>query len=88
MRLLLGAAPDAPGAAIARLGGIGLIAFGLATWPQEGGPSPAARRAMLVLQPAMAIGLALIALGPGLAGPLLWPAVAWHVAAALVLARG
>jgi hypothetical protein len=76
--LLLGVGLDGGGAAIGRLGGVALICLALACCPERGAVAPAVRRAMLLLQPAMALSLMLIALVTGLGGILLWPAVILH----------
>jgi len=86
-QLLLGSAPAAPGAALARFGGIALLFLALACWPRRdaGRAGRAAGRAIWLFQPAAAACLVWVALGLGLRGPLLWPAVAYHAAATAVL---
>ncbi|WP_431281141.1 hypothetical protein ACQW02_17200 [Humitalea sp. 24SJ18S-53] len=86
-RLLLGVGLDAGGAAVGRLGGVGLICFGLACWPVLGTSSPAARRAMLLFQPAIALMLAVVAVSADLRGVMLWPAVLYHAGATVWLTR-
>jgi hypothetical protein len=88
--LLLGRAPDPAGAALCRFGGIALLFLAVACWPEQGSRaiSPAARRAIWLFQPAAAACLLWVAFGFGLRGPVLWPAVAYHLAAAVALGRG
>jgi hypothetical protein len=77
------------GEALGRAAGVGFACFGLACRPAggSGAPGPSARHAMVVFQAGVAAVLAITALGAGLAGPLLWPAVAYHAVAAILLAR-
>jgi hypothetical protein len=63
-----------------------LVAFALACWP-AGRIGIAPGCALWLFQPAVAICILLVAFVGGLAGPLLWPAVVHHAAAAVVLAR-
>ena len=83
--LLAGAALEEPAAlAIARLAGLALIALGGACWlarNDRGGPAGHALLAAMTFYNATVIVLlAVMALGEGLAGPLLWPGLAAHVA--------
>ncbi len=81
--LILDQTLSAEGALVGRIAGIGLILFALACWrwPELGRP------AMLMFQPLMALALIAIALFTPLGGPLLWPAILYHLAAWGLLAR-
>lgn len=86
--LLLGAAPDAAGAALGRFGGVALLFLALACWPsRKAGRNEAAERAIWLFQPAAVACLVWVAFGLGLSGPLMWPALAYHAAATIVLGR-
>jgi len=81
--LLLGAPLDAPAAlTVARVGGAGLLALGVACWiARRDAQSGAARglvAAMLVYNIAAAAVLAFAGIGLGLHGMALWPAVVLH----------
>jgi hypothetical protein len=80
-RLLLGG--DLAGIAIpvARVGGIALVALGVACWP---GSTP--RLGMLVYGAAVTLYLAWLGVA-GMGGPLLWPAVVLHVILTALLVR-
>ena len=86
--LLFGIDTTGAGLAIARIGGLALIALGIACWP---GASVAARgdrrrTAMLVYGALAAIYLSGLGVEGALRGPLLWPAVAAHVCVSAWLA--
>jgi len=86
--LLLGQEPDTAGVALGRLAGVGLACFAVACWPTGSRvATPAPPYALWLLQVGMATCLVFIALGTGLAGALLWPGVAYHLGAAIVLLR-
>jgi hypothetical protein len=80
-RLLFG--EDLTGIAIpvARMAGIALIALGVACWP---GPP---RIGMLIYSAAATLYLLLLGLRGEWAGVLLWPAVVFHAAMSVLLAR-
>ncbi len=80
-RLLLGAEPTGVAIPVARVGGIALIALGVACWP---GPLLVA---MLIYSAAVTIYLAYVGFAGGLTGILLWPAAVAHAALTLILAR-
>ena len=86
-RLLLGAALDTPALIVARVAGGGLLALGVACWlARDDGPSRAARglvAAMLLYNCASVAVLAHAGFVTGLAGVLLWPAVAVHASLAV-----
>ena len=86
-KLLLGTELDPGGTAMGRFGGVALTCFALACWPVGDSPTVAARRAMLLFQPAMTLVLILTAFLTSLAGVLLWPAILYHAGASIVLAR-
>lgn len=88
VRLLLDAGTDPPGTMFARFCGIALVCLAIACWPRaDAGHAAAARLAMWLFQPAAALLLAVAALGVGLRGPLVWPAIACHAVACVVLGR-
>ena len=78
-RLLLGAELGAAGEALARFGGIAFVFLGIACW------SGASWRALWLFQPAAALCLVYVALGSGMHGVLMWPAVAYHTGATILL---
>lgn len=92
--LLIGATLDAPGPlTVARLGGAGLLALGLACWLGRDDAQGAAARgvvtAMLLYNVGAVAVLAFAGIGFGLHGVALWPAVVLHAAMAVwcVVAR-
>ena len=66
---------------VARVAGIALIALGVACWP---GPPLAG---MLIYSASVTLYLAYIGFAEGLAGFLLWPAVALHAVLTALLTR-
>lgn len=82
--LLLGQDATPAGAGAARIAGVALIGFAIACWRWS---EPVGRRAMWLLQPLVAVPLVGVALFTALGGPLLWPAILYHAAATIVLAR-
>lgn len=70
--------------AVARIAGLGLIGCAVACWYW---PNPTGRRAILWFQPLVAVPLIGLALVMPMGGPLLWPAILYHVAAGAMLAR-
>jgi hypothetical protein len=78
--LLLGEELAGVAVTLARVLGIALIALGVACWP--GTP----RIGMLTYSAAVTLYLAIVGLGGGLTGLLLWPAVALHAVLTLLLA--
>src|SRR6266436_1875229 len=81
--LVGGAPPDAPAAlTVARVGGAGLLALGVACWLARGDTQSRAAKgliaAMLLYDIAAAGVLAFAGLGFGLHGVALWPAVVLH----------
>lgn len=87
IRMLLAADLPGTGPLVARFFGVALVALALAVWPGGSGATRQAVRAMLVYNILLAIALVWIALAEHLVGPLLWPAVVFHVAVAALLAR-
>jgi hypothetical protein len=86
--LLLGASLEAPAALIvARVGGAGLLALGVACWLARGDSQSRAARglvsAMLLYDLAAAVILAYAGIGFGQRGAALWPAVALHAVMAI-----
>lgn len=80
-RLLLGEDLAGVAVAVARVTGIALIGLGLACWP---GPP---RLGMVVYGAGAAAYLAYVGAADGLAGVLLWPAVAAHAILVVLLVR-
>jgi hypothetical protein len=81
--LLVGAPLEAPAAlTVARVGGGGLLALGVACWLARGDTQSRAARglvaAMLLYDVAAVAVLAFAGIGYGLNGAALWPAVALH----------
>ncbi|CAN5227352.1 hypothetical protein BH10PSE6_BH10PSE6_01010 [soil metagenome] len=81
--LLFGTPLDTPTAlSVARLGGLGLLALGVACWlARDDARGPAAQglaKAMVVYNAGAAGLFAYAAVGVGLQGVLLWPAAALH----------
>ena len=79
-RLLLGEELIGVALPVARVVGIALIALGVACWP---GPP---RLGMLIYSAAATLYLAYLGVAGGLAGILLWPAVAVHAILTALLA--
>jgi hypothetical protein len=78
--LLFGAELAGVAIPVARVLGIALIALGVACWP--GTP----RIGMLTYSAAVTLYLAIVGLGGGFTGILLWPAVGLHAVLTLLLA--
>ena len=83
--LLIGAALETPAAlTVARVGGAGLLALGVACWLARADSHSRAAKgliaAMLIYDVAAAAVLVDAGLGDGLNGPALWPAVVLHTA--------
>jgi len=81
--LLVGAPLEgAPALTVARVGGAGLLALGVACWLARGDTESGAARglivAMLVYNVAAVVVLAFAGIGFGLYGAALWPAVVLH----------
>jgi hypothetical protein len=89
VRLLLGSELSEPGPAVARLAGFALLALALACWPGVRGeePTAAALCAMLMYSLLTTLYLLYLGIASDLTGMLLWPAVAFHVAATILLGR-
>jgi hypothetical protein len=80
-QLLLGEQLTGIAVPVVRVAGIALIAFGIACWP---GPPLVG---MLIYSALVALYLTYLGFAGGLAGVLLWPAVALHVILTALLAR-
>ena len=78
-QLLLGEELTGVAIPIARVAGLGLIGLGIACWP---GPPIIG---MLAYSSLVALYLAYLGIAGGLAGVLLWPAVALHVVLSALL---
>ena len=86
--LLVGAPLDTPAAlTVARVGGAGLLALGVACWLARGDTQSRAVRglvaAMLLYDVAAVAVLAFACIGYGLRGVALWPAVVLHAVMAV-----
>jgi hypothetical protein len=80
-QLLLGEELTGIALPVARVAGIALIGLGIACWP---GPPLAG---MLIYSAVVTVYLAYLGFAVGLAGVLLWPAVALHLILAILLGR-
>jgi len=86
MELLLGARPAPAGVPVARFAGILMLCLGVAAWPARlPAPSVSAFRGLLLYNALVAAYFAFLGAVRHVAGPLLWPAAAFHLAVALVL---
>jgi len=86
-KLLLGGELGAEGTAVARLGGVALLALVAAVWPRDGTADPAALRAMLFFSAVCALYLVFIGFRAETVGVILWPAAIAHGVLGLLLAR-
>ena len=80
-QLLLGEELTGVAIPVARVAGIALIALGIACWP---GPPLVG---MMIYSAAVTLYLAYLGFAGGLAGVLLWPAVAFHAVLSILLGR-
>jgi hypothetical protein len=80
-QLLLGIALEPGGLVVARVAGIALIGLALASLPST------QRLGMIAYSTVIAAYLAWLGVAGGIGGPLLWPAVAAHVAMSVVLIK-
>jgi hypothetical protein len=80
-QLLLGDSMAGIAIPVARVAGIALIALGVACWP---GPPLAG---MLIYSTGVTLYLAYLGIAGGVAGVLLWPAVALHATLTVLLGR-
>jgi hypothetical protein len=80
-QLLLGGELTGIAIPVGRVAGIALIALGVSCWPA----SPLV--GMLTYSSAVTVYLAYLGFAGGLAGVLLWPAVALHLVLSLLLSR-
>jgi hypothetical protein len=86
-QLLLGDGVSGAGRALSRFAGFGLLSLGLACWPgREAGANAAGLRAMLTYSLLATLYLAYLAVGGGLIGSLLWPAMVFHAVLTILLA--
>ena len=80
-QLLLGEQLAGTAVSIARVAGMALIALGVACWP---GPPLVG---MLFYSSLIMLYLAYLGFASGLVGPVLWPAVAFHLVLSILLGR-
>jgi hypothetical protein len=85
--LIFGAALPAVGSAVARVGGVGLLALAVACWPLRGVATPTATRGLLVYNVLAAIFFLYVGITHQFVGVLLWPAAALHATFSVLLAR-
>lgn len=85
-RALLGQGLSAPGVAIARVAGLGLLSLGLACWPGEADITPQTARALFVYNLLAALYLGYLRVGGGFVSYLLWPAAIFHAVLTILLA--
>ena len=83
---------DVPGAGVplGRVGGLALLAFAIACWPNAenaGKTQGQALSAMLIYNSLAAAYLAYLRVGSGFSGTLLWPVIVLHAVLALLFAR-
>jgi hypothetical protein len=76
--LLLGTDLSPPGVALGRIAGLALLSFGWVCWPNKTAASIPAPLPLLAYNLFVSAYLAYLGLGQKMAGPLLWPAVAFH----------
>ena len=89
VRLLFGAEIACAGTVITRIGGISLIALGLACWPgrDSGGRANRALYGMLTYSALATLYLGYLGAVGEWVGILLWPAVGLHAVVTILLAR-
>lgn len=86
-RLLLGAELGAPGEAIGRVAGFGLLALGLGCGPVPASPYRRALVGLLTYNALAAIFFLYLGIRSELVGWLLWPAATIHAVLSVLLAR-
>ena len=88
-QLLFGGDLAGAGLAMARFGGMALVALGIACWPESatGGGARRARTAMLIYSALATIYLSALAVDGELRGVLLWPVVVAHLVVTVLQAR-
>ena len=83
-----GTEAGATGLAMSRIGGMALLAMGVACWPTASASGAARARTVLMAYSALVtVYLGALAMDGELRGALLWPAVVVHVVVTAVLAR-
>jgi hypothetical protein len=85
-RELLGVDLEAPGIAVARVAGLGLLSLGLACWPGGNETTPQATRALFIYNLLAAFYLGYLRVGVGFVSYLLWPACVLHALLTILLA--
>lgn len=87
VRLLWAAPLPAGGPPLGHLTGFGLLALGIACWPQRIGPSGAAVRGLLLYNALATIFFLYLAIRGEFVGVLLWPALIVHAIFTALLLR-
>ena len=85
-RALLGADLSAPGIAVARVAGLGLLSLGLACWPGQHDITPHTIRALFIYNLLAALYLGYLRVGGGFVSYLLWPACVLHAVLTILFA--
>ncbi len=86
VELLLGTKPPPAGVPVVRVAGILMLALAVAAWPaRPPARSAAAFRGLLLYNALFAAYFAFLGAVRHVGGPLLWPAVGFHAAIALML---
>jgi len=86
IRLLIGAQLSGAGVAVGRLGGMGLLSLGLASWPSKSSPTAPATTALFIYNLLSSVYLGYLGGSGDFAGILLWPACFLHGLLMLLLA--
>ena len=87
VRLLLGTDLSGGGIALSRVGGVALLALGLACWPSVDKVTAQATSALFTYNFLAAIYLGYLGAAGGFVSYLLWPVCVLHALLALLLAR-
>jgi hypothetical protein len=87
-QLLLGAEISGAAIAVGRVGGVGLLALGLACWPSsDAGDAVRPRRALLTFNVLVTLYLLFLGIRGEWVGRFFWPAAVLHAGLTVFLAR-